>query len=391
MSDEIKYTYSTDELDKLIEQISSGITPMMSPQLKEEVNLRRQELLRQMSEYEDDDDEEYAEALAKHNKVVEQIEENRRKSRSRNVMILELTDAEKQELEEGIEVSYVRNDPNSAYNIPEEQLAASEEEREIRRKLESLGKVYYNQTDYRNAVLIIKEAIEFSLKRDYPWMSYEESLEAFAEGKIRYTFTQLPTLFINYNTQITDPKILSGIVSGDVHLINADDEKPKKKRKRSKDEKGVDMNYSVISPEEHAFYVKQHQAGWNTPISTILKSCSTVYNRYVMPTSFKFKDQQQQQQSVAIDWSVEGTGDAYYNAEHDIHPNPISEIVGTINDANQGKLNQNLGMALREFSSKWKGAPEQQFTISTSLEDNKQAMEIESKILDMIRSANPNI
>lgn len=390
MADEIQYSYPVAELDELIEQMENGILPMMSAQLKEEVALRRRELLQKMSDYEDDDDE-YLDALERHKATMAQIEIEKRKSRSHNVIELDLTEEEQAEIDEDVSESYVRNDPNAMYHIPEDELSASAEEAMIRRKLESLGKVYYNQKDYANAINIIREAIEFSLRRDYPWLKFEEALQQFAEGKIRYTFAELPVLYINYNTQITDKKLLAGIVTGDVHLINVDDEPKKKRKKRSKNEEAVSVPYDIITPEEHAYYAQIHQAGYDTPISTILKSCSTVYGRYVMPPTLQFKEQSKTPE-MAIDWSVEGMGEEYFNVTHNIQKNPISEIVSILNEANTGKLNQNIGTSLREFMTKWRVDQNQpQFVLSTSLEDYQQAATIESHILDMIRSSNPNI
>lgn len=390
MADEIQYSYPVAELDELIEQMENGILPMMSAQLKEEVALRRRELLQKMSEYEDDDDE-YLDALERHKATMAQIEIEKRKSRSHNVIELDLTAEEQAEIDEDVSESYVRNDPNAMYHIPEDELSASAEEAMIRRKLESLGKVYYNQKDYANAINIIREAIEFSLRRDYPWLKFEEALQQFAEGKIRYTFAELPVLYINYNTQITDKKLLAGIVTGDVHLINVDDEPKKKRKKRSKHEEAVSVPYDIITPEEHAHYVQIHQAGFDTPISTILKSCSTVYGRYVMPPTLQFKEKSKAPE-MAIDWSVEGMGEEYFNVTHNIQKNPISEIVTILNEANTGKLNQNIGTSLREFMTKWRVDQNQpQFVLSTSLEDYQQAATIESHILDMIRNSNPNI
>lgn len=387
MADEIRYNYPTDYLDQLIEQIQSGITPMLTPDLRAEIELRQKQIEHEL--FEDDDDESYHEALQKHDAVMKKIEEKRRRSHSRNIVILDLTDEEQQELHDGMETMYVRSDPNSMYNISEEDLTADEEKREIYRKLQSLGKAYYHQEDYRNAINIICEAIEYSLKHDYPWLTYEEALEELKAGRIRYAYSQLPILYMNYNTQITDPKILSGVVTGEVQLIDKDDEPVRKKRK--KDVKAVEMEYTVIGPEEHAEYVKMHQAGIDTPISPILKSCSTIYNRYVMPTTSWF-NQSKPETMQPIDWSIPGSGAEYFNAVHGIKPNVVSDVVSLLQEHNGRKLNQKIGTGLREFPQLFSPTTESpKFVLSTSLEQNEKAVEIESRILDMIRQSNPNL
>ena len=209
----IEYNYPVEKLDELISMIyDRGMTPMMTPDLRAEVELRYQEMLHGNDDEDDDEDSAFMSAKRKHEEVMKNIEQQRRKSHSRNVIILDLTDEEQQELHDSMEVSYVRSDPNSFYNLSDEELAGDAERQAIYRRLQSLGKVYYHQDDYRNAISIVKEAIEYSLRNDYPWLSYEEACKEFAEGRIRYSFAQLPVLYIDYNTQISDPKILAGII-----------------------------------------------------------------------------------------------------------------------------------------------------------------------------------
>jgi hypothetical protein len=91
----IQYNYPLEELDRLVTMIyDEGITPMMTPDLQTEVELRYQEL--QHGEYYDDedDDEEYRSAKEKHDEAMKRMEANKRKSHSRNVIILDLTEEE---------------------------------------------------------------------------------------------------------------------------------------------------------------------------------------------------------------------------------------------------------------------------------------------------------
>jgi hypothetical protein len=107
-------------------------------------------------------------------------------------------------------------------------------------------------------------------------MTYEEACSQFKEGKIKFTFAEFPLLYIDYNTQITDKQLLAGIASGEINLIDKDSQPvPKKKKEKYKP---VKMPCSIIGPEEHMAIVKLHQAGDNTGIATMLKSCSTIYN-----------------------------------------------------------------------------------------------------------------
>lgn len=389
MSDEIRYNYPVEELDRLIEQISEGRTPLMTPELKQEVNLRYHQRMNELFG-DDDDDEAFQSEVQKHKEVMQKIEEQRRSSHSRNIVILDLTDEEKEELYSGMESSYVRSDPNSSYNLSDEDISEDEEKRRIYKQLQSIGKIYYHQEDYRAAIEIIQHAIEYSLRHDYPWLTYEEALEEFRQGRIRYTFSQLPLLYINWNTQISDPEILKGIVTGDVTLIDKDTEPVKKKKQKANP---VQMDYSIITPAEHAEYVKVHQAGFNTPISAILKSCSTIYNRYVMPKASSWFGNATSDQLPDIDWTQPGAGEAYYNAKYGIKTNTVSDLIGFLNAQNGRTLNHVLGNSVRDFIQGINGETETpQFrTLSTTLESNEHAVEIESHIMDMIRQSNPNL
>lgn len=387
---DIKYNYPVEKLDQLWHMIyDEGITPMMSPDLKAEVELRYYECTH--PDVDEDDDEEFLTAVERHNKAVIRAEEEKRKSHSRNIVILDLTEEEEAELADGMSMSYIRSDPNSAYNLSDEDISSDETRRRLYKQLCSLGKVYYHQEDFRNAVSIILEAIEYSLRNDYPWLTYEEAVKQFNEGRIKYTFAQMPLLYIDYNTPISDPKTLAGIVTGEITLIDKDlePEKPKKKHKA----KPVEMPYDVIGDNEHAAWAKVHQQGFDTPISTILKSCSTIYNRYVLPSSFS-TPQTSSNIPEEFDWTVEGAGSDYFDLKYGRTKNTMTEVLGVLNEANDRKLNHVIGNAMRDFPASWNyGNDEDRTTrsISTSLEHHDEAVAIESKLMSLIRMTNPNV
>lgn len=381
----IQYNYPVERLDDLISQIyDQGLTPLMTADLEAEVNLRYQELLH-IDDDEDEEDSEYMDAKRKHEEIMKNIESERRKSHSRNVLIIELTDEEKEEIRKAAATSFVRSDPNSPYNTSDDDIAEDEEKRRIYRQLQTLGKVYYHQEDYRNAMNIIREAIEYSLKHDYPWLSYEEALKQFSEGRIRYTYAELPILYVDYNTQISDPKMLAGIVSGEITLVDKDSEPVKRKKVKSNP---IEVPYTLITPAEHVEMAKLHQAGYDTPISTILKAKSTIYNRYVIPTSFTTGSKEQEQPQAPFDWMQPDAGKLYFEQMYGKKTNTISEIVTLLNENNDRKLSHTIGQKLREFEEAWK--PEQYTfkTLSTSLEQHNEAVEIENRLLSLMRQTN---
>ena len=384
----INYNTPIEQLDKLVQLIhEQGMTPMLTPEIKAEVELRYQELIHMVNG--DEDDEEYVSAREQHEAAMAKIEEQRRKSHSRNVLILDLTEQEKAEIEESISFSYIRKDPNSDYNLSDSELSADAEKLALIKRLRAIGKAYYHQEDYRNAILTIMEAIDYSLKHDYPWLSYEEALKQFEEGRIKFNFIQWPVLYIDYNTQITDPSTLKGITTGEITLVDKDSE-PIKKKKKGKSNP-VDMPYTVIGQQEHAEMVKVHQAGYDTLISPILKSSSTIYNRYVIPSSLTSFGSNKTEEVKEFDWLSPGAGSRYYDLVHGVKKNPRAEIIRLLNEANAHNLNQNIGDGLRDFANSWNyGSMEQKTfkSISNSLDRQQQAIDIEHRLLDIIRKSN---
>lgn len=385
----IEYNYSVDKLDDLVSKIyEQGLSPIMTDDLRAEVELRYQELMHPDVDEDDPDYEDFRSAKQKHEDAMRNIEAQRRKSHSRNVMIIELTDEQKAEIRASVSTAYVRSNPNSEYHIPDSVLNEDAERARVMKQLQSLGKVYYHQEDFRNAIRIITNAIEFSLRNDYPWMTYEEARKEYEAGRIKFTYMTLPRLLIDYNTEISDPAVLKGVVTGEINLIDKDQEPVKKKKVKSNP---VVMPYTVITPQEHEQMARIHQMGYNTDISTILKSCSTIYNRYVIPTSFTAA-LKRGKETPQIDWMRPDAGQLYFDALHDVKHNPTTDVISLLNAHNDRKLNHVIGSSLREFPDRFKPEEPKSFkTISTTLEQNQEAVAIESKLLNLIRQTNPNV
>ena len=389
MADEIRYSIPIDQLDKFVQQIyQEGKSLMLPDNIRREVDLRYQQWLHK----DDDDDEENSEfsnMLKAHEEAMAEIEERQHRSHTRTIMVLDLDETEQATLRDDMSCSFVRQDPNSSYNLSDEDISDDAERREIFRRLQTVSKVYYSQEDYMNAIAIIRDAIDYSLRHDYPWMSYPEALRRYRAGKIRYTYAPIPVMMIDYRSQVTDPKMLAGIANGSIKLIDQDEPVAKKKKKKSK---GITMDYMVIQPKEHARYVEMHNAGYNTPISTILKSCSTIYSRYVMPPNLSYQ-MNKTQQAETFDWLQPNAGEAYYKMIHGESTNKISEIVSALQAANgRGVMNRVIGTSMQEFVDAWKPKQERTFkTISSSLEEHDQAVQIERNLMDLMRASNPQL
>lgn len=389
MEENNKYIYPVEELDKIIEQMDKGITPMMSDQMAFEVKLRYKELQNELF----DEDDEYEDAdLIKQKKIMQKhMEKKKREATKNDVIIIKLTDEQKKQLREDMETSIVRPNPNSPYNLSDDVIFSSEERKKIQQKLSRIKNCYYNQYDYVNAINIIKEAIEYSLANDYPWLSKEEAVQQFNEGKIKFSYCNIPKLYVNFQTQITDPEILKGVVTGEIELRDKS-EQPEKKPK--KDYKPVSCDYNLISDVDFDEMVKYHTRGYDTPVSHIIRSRSTIYNRYSLPTSNRFGVKTNDQEPILFDWSRDGAGKEYFNLIHG-KTYTTNDLMRDINADNDGLLNHVVTTNANEFLNSMKNvrAQDDGYTrpdfISSSLQVNEQALQVEQNILNAIRANNP--
>ena len=388
-----KYVYPVEELDKIIDQMSKGITPMMSDQMQLEVKLRYKELQNEL--FDGDDEDIDTEDIKRHNEMMKQhLEEQRRKATKNDVVIIKLSEEQQKQIREDMEVSIVRPNPNSMYNLSDDELYSSEERKVIQQKLSRIKNCYYNQIDYVNAIKILKEAIEYSLANDYPWLSKEEAIKQFNEGKIKFTYCNIPKLYINYQTQITDKDVLKGIVTGEIELVDRD-EKPQKK-KVNKDSEEVAYDYNIIGSTDYENMLKMHVKGYDTPISTIIKAKSTIYNRYSLPTNnrFSLNGNNKNDEPMLFDWTQEDAGRKYFNLKHG-KQYTVNDMIRDVNQDNDKALNNVLNINASEFMRSLKTVNNQQTgyspaIISTSLQPNPEAVQIEQNILNAIRMNNPN-
>ena len=307
--------------------------------------------------FDEDGDDEIDEDIIRHRKMMSKHLEQKRREASRNdIIYIELSDEQRQKLREEMRVSMVRDDPNDVYHKSDEELYSSEEKRIIEQKLSRLKNCYYNQVDYVNAMNIIREAISFSLKNDYPWLSYDEAVEEFNKGNIKFTYCNLPKLYINYQTQITDKDILKGILTGKVTLKDKSEEKPKKK-KTNKNTETVSVDYNIIGENEFNHYARLHSMGYDTPVSTIIKSKSTVYNRFSLPSTNRFSinnnKNKNDEDNLLFDWTQEGAGLKYFNNKYN-KKYQVSDLMRDVNEDNDNMLSHVLNSNANSFLSSMK-------------------------------------
>jgi hypothetical protein len=418
---EIQYVTNVEDLDMFIQDLENGITITVPDDIMMEINIRRKEL---MAKYADEDEEELigADLLAKHEEFKKKVETERRThvTKAKDI-IIPLTDKEKEEIRKGMESSIVRDDPNLIYHIDDSVLTDSEKKRELYEKLGNLRNLYFNEKDWRNAMLIIKEAIQYSLDHDYPWLSREEVYKAYKDGKIKFSFCKAPQLMLDHRTPLKDPNILAGIMDGRVEMRskNEKDEEYQKNRKikeKSKMENpgGVEMEYHVVSDIETDEMIKLQKQGYDCPgIGALMQLKKNKYNRFALPSSNRFsyvseaKKAEQKRIQVELenfDWDAyEDPSQAYFDiiTNKKTTQNDIVKFVVEKNKENGVILAKNFGERGISFWNAMSAMDESgnmpAFTtsddptkLSNSLQVNREAMEIENKIMEMIKQNNPN-
>lgn len=405
-TEKYEYLYPVEELDMYIEQMMNGIQPMLDDQMLTEVKLRWAE--RNRDEFGTDDEEILdEETIREHNKIMKKkVEESNRKASTKDVVIITISDEQKAKIRDEMSVSIVRPNPNDRYHQPDNENDQSEESKAIREKLKGLRNSYSNQTDYVNAINIIKEAIEVSLGKygdgDYPWLSYEEAVKEFNAGKIKFTLMQIPKLIINYSTIITDPEVLKGIISGEVVLKNRNEEENENvyNRKNQKYEP-VYIDYDVTGSEEYSRMVEAHRNGYDTPMSTAIRHKSSIYNPKHSPllrNSMTGKNNSNVPE--LYDWMREGAGNDYYDIINNRKPRS-SDIIRCIDEANDNTINSSLYANVNSFLASMKEGSTNSGGYDYSLPNymqpiaddnsgyNTDAANIEKELLTHIKLNNP--
>lgn len=391
-----KYITPLAELDALVEQILHGIEPMMTDRQQLEVEMRYRERLGEVVDLDDEDDElsiQHQEMVRKH------LEEQKKKARKDDVVIIKLSEEQKKKIQEEMTVSIVRPVPDSIYNLTDDQLSSSAEEKLLRTKLSKIRKCYFNQAEYMAAMKVILEASVYSALHDYPWMSEQEALEALRKGEIKFSYCSIPEFYLDYKTKVTDPDTLRGIATGDIEVIDKSERPKQKKRKQNPNLEPVHMSVTPISKAEEEYYLQAHRNGFYTPISGIIKSKSTIYNRF---SFYNNKDTNESLHGLVdkdgnaqtFDWLQDNAGAKYYDMIHN-NTRTISKLVSELNEENNHSLNKSLSSTLSDFirclnteSGKIEDYRYINNDVSKGVKPNQKVIELENNILNAIRLSN---
>lgn len=356
-----QYSFPTDELDRILEQMQSGIQVMLSDEMQIELDMRYREKFEEITgeEYRDDDDDSESNInRLKHQKMMkEKIAKDRMKASTKDVIVINISDEKKKEIREQMMTSIVRPNPNDPYNTTDDDLFRDTANKEIMEKLKGIKNCYYNQRDYINALKIIHEAIEFSLGKtghgDYPWLSYPEAVKEYNAGKIKFSWCEIPKLIVNRVSPITDPEILKGVLTGDVVILNRtedDDEIKKLNKKKMANYKPINVDYDVTGENEYNQMQAAHKAGYDTPWSTGIKYKNTSYDPTALPFSSIFSSNKIKQNNVPdlFDWEKDGAGNEYYNLMCGKKPS-ANDIAAVLNKDNNNQINPIITRNMNEF------------------------------------------
>ncbi len=386
------YTYDKDELREILEKMSKGISVIMDDALKTDLEMYQMELESEIMDNEDDIEEfkqNHAELMKR------KLEQKKREATKKDVLVIELSPKEKEQLRKDMETSIVRPNPNLPYHKTDEELYGDEEKKEIFQKLDRLQKCYYNQPDYVNAVKIIMEAIQYSLKHDYPWMTYEEAVKEFNKGNIKFEYCQLPKLYLNWTTIIDDPATLKAIINGTATVITKDDESKKKKKKLPVEAQRYEV--AITGENEWNQMYAAHQRGMDTPISTVIKVANGTFSRFALPSNnwFHQSKMEEKRAPVEFDWMKDGAGSEYYDIIHG-KQYTTGDLLDDLNAANNGNLNHSLQSDIDGFLNDLKYSSnqnqQQQMLYQSNMVKTKdaRAVQMEQSILQAMKNANPN-
>lgn len=388
------YHYDLKTVDMIVEQVLNGEEPSLSsPELDLDVQ-RRIRYFKRMSGLveEGDDDTDILLDEDQVNLVKAKAEQEKRKARRDDVLIIKLSDDIKNKIKEDVSSSIVRPNPNLTYHKTDDELNIDAKRKSILTKLSRIRKCYYNQHDYQNAINIIKEAILYDLETSYPWMGKKEAIRQFNDGKIKFKGCIIPKLYLNFTTEVTDPDLLKGVITGEV-ILKDSNEKPKMKP-RGKSQP-VSCDYNVIPKHYVDTFYKLHKQGYNTPISAVIEHNKGIYNRFNMG-GFLFRNnttiKSTNPELSCFDWLQPGAAKKYVRLLNG-KKTSLEEICDIINKDNNGMINDHVLSHMRQFEvaiNKSVGYDINKANSFSPIVENKEVIELENKILNSIRAYNPN-
>ena len=403
MKNIFNYKYRIEDLNAIVEKRRKGIECMIPQDMMDEVILREKEIAlnikNQIGEDIGLDDEETMELIKRHNSLIEdEIEKERRNIHAEEFITLDITDDERKEMEELCGTSYVRILPNHPYHATDEELYEDKERREIYARMKKIGNMYYNPTDWRNAMITLMDAWKYSYEHDYPGIP--DSLKM---GHIKLN-RQMPKLMLNYSQIINDEKLLMGILNGDVQckeMNESSDAVVKYKRPKDDEVEGIpfDKVGRVVSPIESAY--ESYLARMNVPYSFATMAhqlTNPIYARFstdkIIPQNKKPK-LNQFGKPITFDFTQPGMGKKAYKIMHNC-TETVGDFAKSILEANDNKVTAKLsGSVMNDFAHAFNRNGANQYNNYTTevanpqLNPSQEVIAQEQALLNMMKQFNP--
>jgi hypothetical protein len=346
MGEKYEYSYSVEELDELIEKMSNGIIPFgVSEDMMTEVRMREKEMRSQLFDEDDDDgvitEEEIKEYRAKQE---QQRELNKHRAHKEDIKVIKLGPKVREKVRKSVSASLVRPEV-SDYVKTDEELYSSDEERKLLERVARLKSRYQNPADWRNAMNIIREYVDFMLLKENRNKSKEEIYRDFHDGKIKINIS-LPKLFTDFVHEITDPELLSNIANGSLVVKTSSDiDDEMIPIDYSKDET-MDTPVKVMSDEQYQKLKEECEKGVVNVLTPFQKMRSSVFT-YKLPSTNPFarksntNDDKDKQQKESINFLDQKQVDEYISKITGFDPNNPNNIINLLNEKNGRALSQN--------------------------------------------------
>lgn len=384
MKHEYEYKNDVKRLDELVKKVLSGVTPMVDEFTMHEVEIRMHEIYEKTGlDDTDTDGIDIEEMIAETELMKAAVEEQQRKASKKDIIRLTLSNEVKQQIADDMSVAYVRTRVSS-YNEETTELDAGNELKLIKRKLSKLRRGYFHVDDWKHAVDIVFEALEYARKNAYPWMRPEEFDERLKDGSISFN-VRLPVLYKDYNTEIHDPEILKGIYTGTINVIEEEKDDDEFFFDRSTIEWGNE-DYFIISPAEGKYYKDLASQGYDVPTSAMMKGgLNNLYERFVPSSRREIKPTQIRDFFTYQKKMKIGTGGKKV-------PYSPQEIMNKVVESNKNmntSISTNIGKVLLQLSQ-----PADAKVISTNYSSgeiitNPESKKKEAAIMSAIKKTNP--
>lgn len=407
-----QYKYKVEDLDRVIEKKRKGIESMIPEDMMEEVILREKEIMIQIKDELLDEgigdilsDEETQNLIRKHKNLVDsKLEKERRSAHADEFITLTITQEEMDEMEELCATSYVRKIPNHPYHTSEEEMYDSQERKDIMAQMKNIGNMYYNITDWKNAMTILMKAWQYS--KDHDYLGIPDHIK---NGRVRLN-REMPKLMIGYKTIVTDESMLKAILNGDIECLDKDaNVYPKKTRLPSSEVEGIPLNKCGRIMGDDEFEYESQLARMGNNDSFVLfgnRSINSIYNRFSPDALLgrnanksRLKNRYDENGYIrTFDFTQPGAGKRIFDEVSGKAQPTMADFAHKIMVANDNKIVGNVlsGSVLNDFATGMSGSTSSRYNKYTTiaanpqLENNPQVHAQEQALLQSMRMFNPN-